>query len=64
MIDKWLALGLTVEQAGRFREIEDRMRAQGVWSFFSDVSLMLARKISADTLLRQYEVQRANSEDA
>lgn len=64
MIDKWLALGLSAEQAGRFREIEDRMRGQGIWSFFSDVSRMLARKVSADTVLRQYEALWVKSEDA
>lgn len=63
MIDKWLTLGITVDQAQAFRLIEDACRDAGDYGFFGRVRDELRRGASAADVLRRYEVRDAGRRD-
>ena len=57
MIDKWLTLGITVDQAHALRLIEDACRDNNDFGFFSRVRDELQRGADVADVLRRYGVE-------
>lgn len=54
-VDKWLLMGLTPRNAGRFRAIEDAWRDNGHYALFLTVHDRIAGGETVNDLLDEYE---------